>query len=148
MKIEDEIKGRFRNDYHKGMINLIFTTNQLNHQFQQYLKVHNLSTSQYNILRVLRGFGDKPRSINFLKEQMLDRKSDVSRLVDKLHQRGLIRRTECSQDRRQKDLEITNPGLQILGKMDVCEKQVDTLLANLQQEEVQQLNLLLDKIRD
>lgn len=147
MKIEDEINGRFRNDYHRGMINLVFTTNQLNHQFQQFLKVHNLSTSQYNILRVLRGFSDQPRSVNFLKERMLDRNSDVSRLVDRLHQRGLIRRRESSEDRRQKELEITPAGLDILGQMQACEKQVDTLLSNLTSEEVQQLNALLDKIR-
>lgn len=148
MKIEDEIKGRFRNDYHKGMINLVFTTNQLNHQFQQFLKVHDLSIQQYNILRVLRGFGEQPRSINFIKERMLDRNSDVSRLVDRLFQRGLIRRTECNKDRRQKDVEITQAGLEILGQMDKCEKKVDTLLSNLSLDEVQQLNVLLDKIRD
>ena len=148
MKIEDEIKGRFRNDYHKGMINLVFTTNQLNHQFQQFLKVHNLSIQQYNILRVLRGFGKQPRSINFLKERMLDRNSDISRLVDRLFQRGLIRRTECNEDRRQKDVEITQAGLEILGQMDECEKKVDTLLSNLSLDEVKQLNFLLDKIRE
>lgn len=147
MKIEQELKGRFRNDYHKGMINLIFTTNQLNHQFQQFLKVHKLSTQQYNILRVLRGFGEQPRSINFLKERMLDRNSDVSRLVDRLYQRGLVRRTECNEDRRQKDVEITQTGLDILSQMDECEKKLDTLLSNLSPEEVQQLNFLLDKIR-
>ena len=148
MKIEDEIKGRFRNDYHKGMINLVFTTNQLNHQFQRFLKVHNLSIQQYNILRVLRGFGDQSRSINFIKERMLDRNSDVSRLVDRLFQRALIRRTECNEDRRQKDVEITQTGLEILGQMDECEKKVDTLLSNLSLDEVKQLNFLLDKIRD
>jgi len=147
VKIEQELKGRFRNDYHKGMINLIFTTNQLNHQFQQFLKVHKLSTQQYNILRVLRGFGEQPRSINFLKERMLDRNSDVSRLVDRLYQRGLVRRTECNEDRRQKDVEITQTGLDILSQMDECEKKLDTLLSNLSPEEVQQLNFLLDKIR-
>lgn len=148
MKIEDEIKGRFRNDYHKGMINLIFTTNQLNHQFQQYLKAHDLTTSQYNVLRVLRGFGEKPRSINFLKERMLDRNSDMSRLVDRLHQKGFIRRMVCPDDRRQKDVEITQAGLDILGKMQRFEMKVDTLLSNLSQEEVQHLNNLLDKIRE
>ena len=147
MKIEDEIRGRFRNDYHKGVINLIFTTNQINHQFNNFLKVHQITTPQYNILRVLRGFGEKPRSINFLRERMLDRSSDVSRLVDRLFQRGLIRRAECMEDRRQKDVEITEEGMDILSQMDECEKQVDTLLANLSSTEIKQMNSLLDKIR-
>lgn len=148
MKIEDEIKGRFRNEYHKGVINLFFTSKQLGRRFQQFLKTHNLTEPQYNILRVLRGFGERPRSINFLKERMLDRNPDVSRLVDKLYQRKLIRRTECNEDRRQKDVEITRSGLDVLSQMDECEKKVDMLLANLSQEEVKQLNFLLDKIRD
>jgi len=79
---------------------------------------------------------------------MLDRNPDVSRLVDKLYQRKLIRRTECNEDRRQKDVEITQTGLDVLSQMDECEQKVDMLLANLSQEEVKQLNFLLDKIRD
>ncbi len=147
MKIEDEIKGRFRNEYHKGVINLFFTSKQIGHHFQQYLKTHDLSEPQYNILRVLRGFGEQPRPIHFIKERMLDRSSDVSRLVEKLHRRGLIRRTECATDRRQKNVEITPKGLDLLKQMDACEKKVDTLLSNLSLEEVKQLNMLLDKIR-
>ncbi len=148
MKIEDEIKGRFRNEDHKGAINLIFTVKQLGYRFLQSLKKYQLTEPQYNILRVLRGFrSEGPASINFLKERMLDKSSDVSRIVDKLFDKGLIDRRENSIDRRQKDIEITKKGLTLLSKMDECEKKVDTLLKNLTIEEVQELNRLLDKIR-
>jgi len=147
MKIEDEIKGRFRNEYHKGIINLIYTTNQLNHGFLRVVKAHGLSIQQYNVLRVLRGFKSQPSSIGFLKERMLDQSSDVSRLVDRLVIRGLVQRTESVDDRRQKDVVITPEGLDILAKMDHCEQQMDTLLNHLTEEEVIQLNQLLDKIR-
>lgn len=147
MKIEDEIKGRFRNDYHKGIINLTYTTNQLNHGFLQVVKKHELSIQQYNILRVLRGFKSQSSSIGFLKERMLDQSSDVSRLVDRLVIRGLVQRTESLTDRRQKDVLITQSGLDLLAKMDHCENQMDELLKTLSIEEVQQLNELLDKIR-
>ncbi len=148
MKIEDEIKGRFRNEYHKGAINLIFTVKQLGYQFLQSLKKYQLTEPQYNILRVLRGFRSQgPASINFLKERMLDKSSDVSRIVDKLYDKGLIDRRENSIDRRQKDIEITKKGLALLSKIDECEKKIDTLLKNLTIEEVHELNRLLDKIR-
>lgn len=147
MRIEDEIDGRFRNEYHKGMINLVFTTNHLNYSFLQHLKSHGLTPQQYNLLRVLRGFGQKPRSIDFLRKRMLDKKPDMSRVVDKLYKKGMVSRTENNTDRRLKDVSITKKGLELLGQMDECEKQVDTLLKNLTPEEVDELNRLLDKIR-
>ena len=148
MKIEEEIKGHFRNDYHKGINNLNYTVKQLGYVFLQSLKKHGLAEPQYNVLRVLRGFrSDGPVSIGFLKDRMLDKSSDVSRIVNKLHLKGLLDRSENSEDRRQKQIEITVNGLSLLEQMDDCEKKVDSLLKNLTLEEVQQLNQLLDKIR-
>lgn len=148
MKIDDEINGRFRNEYHRGIINLTYTLNQLNYQFLQLLKKHNITQQQYNILKVLRGFrSETPVSIGFIKDRMLDKNSDVSRIVDKLYERGLVSRCENSTDRRQKDVDISDKGLELLAAMDECEKKVDTLLSNLTEDEVKQLNALLDKIR-
>ncbi len=148
MSIEEELKGRFRNEYHKGLINLSYTVKQLSYNFLQSLKKHKLAESQYNILRVLRGFRSEGAvSIGFLKERMLDKHSDVSRLVDKLHERGLIDRTENKEDRRQKAIVITPKGLELLSAMDECEEKVDSLLSRLDPEEILVLNKLLDKIR-
>jgi DNA-binding MarR family transcriptional regulator len=148
MKIEDEIKGRFRNDYHRGIINLTYTVNQLNYQFIQHLKQHKLSEPQYNILRVLRGYRSQgPVSISFIKERMLDKNPDVSRIVDKLFERGFINRCENSSDRRIKDLEITQKGLELIENMKDCISQEDRMLKNLNAEEISELNRLLDKIR-
>lgn len=149
MKIEEEIKGHFRNEYHKGMINLTYTIKQLGYDFHQSIKKHGLTEPQYNILRVLRGFrSESSISIGFIKDRMLDKMSDVSRIVDKLFTKGLIKRIENPTDRRQKSLEITDKGLSLLSQMDACERKVDTLLNNLSLEEVQELNRLLDKIRE
>jgi DNA-binding MarR family transcriptional regulator len=147
MKIEEELDGRFRNEYHKGMINLIYTTNLLNYDFLQTLKQHDLTSQQYNILKILRGFGKKPRNIEFLRARMLDKKSDISRIIDRLYNKGLIERHEASKDRRQKDITITKNALELLSKMDECEQKVDLMLKNLSENEVQILNELLDKIR-
>lgn len=149
MTIDEEIKGRFRNEYHRGIINLIYTVNQLNYEFVQSLKKHKLTEAQYNVLRILRGFrSEGPLSIGFIKERMLDKNSDVSRIVDKLYEKGLVDRKENSIDRRQKDITITPKGLELLSQMDECERKVDTLLQNLTIDEIKQLNALLDKIRE
>lgn len=148
MKIEDEIKGRFRNEYHKGLINLTYTVKQLSYQFLQHMRKHGLTEPQYNILRVLRGYrSEGPSSIGFLKDRMLDKQSDVSRIVDKLYDKGLVKRKENKIDRRQKDIEITNKGLDLLLNMDELEMQTDTALNKLSIVEVEALNTLLDKIR-
>ncbi len=119
MKIEDEIKGRFRDEYHKGAINLIYTVKQFSYQFLQLMKKHGLSEPQYNILKVLRGYqSEKSISIGFIKERMLDKNSDVSRLIDRLLKKGYIERNENAIDRRQKDILITKKGLNLLSTLD------------------------------
>jgi DNA-binding MarR family transcriptional regulator len=149
MKIEDEIKGRFRNDYHKGLINLAYTTKFLSYDFLNALKCHEVTEAQYNVLRILRGFNSEaPLSIGFIKERMLDKDPDVSRLVDKLYNAGLLKREENPADRRQKSVQITQKGLDLLTSMLETEKKVDKLLSNLSPEEVSELNRLLDKIRE
>ncbi len=149
MKLEDEIKGRFRNEYHKGLINLTYTSRRLGHEFYQTLKQHGVTEQQYNVLRILRGFrAEAPLSIGFIKERMLDKDPDVSRIVDRLYEKGLVSRTENKADRRQKSIEIRESGLDLLDQLFVCELHVDRLLQNLSQVEVEELNRLLDKIRD
>lgn len=149
MKIDEEIKGRFRNDYHRGIINLTYTVNQLNYQFVKFLKQHKLTEPQYNILRVLRGYrSNGPVSISFLKERMLDKNSDVSRIVDKLFEQDLISRTENGSDRRIKDVQITQKGLELIETMKDCISKEDMMLKNLNADEISELNRLLDKIRE
>jgi DNA-binding MarR family transcriptional regulator len=148
MRIDDEIKTHFRNDYHRLIVNLTYTVNQLNYQFLQQLKKYKLTEQQYNILMLLDSFkSEGPVSLGFLKERMLDKNSDVSRIVDKLFEKGLVSRKENTTDRRQKDLGITEMGVSLMTGMGYCEKETDKLFLNLSQAEVKQLNFLLDKLR-
>ncbi|MEI7522755.1 MAG: MarR family transcriptional regulator [Mariniphaga sp.] len=148
MTIEDELKGRFRNDYHKGLINLTYTAKQLSYEFFQSLKTHNITEQQYNVLRILRGFrSEAPLCIGFIKERMLDKDSDVSRIVDRLYDKQLISRKENPDDRRLKTIEITKLGLDLLDRLFDCEKKADTLLNKLSKSEIILFNQLLDKIR-
>ncbi len=148
MTIEEEIKGHFRNEYHKGLINLTFTAKHLSYEFYQSLKSHDITEQQYNVLRILRGFRTEgPLSIGYIKERMLDKDSDVSRIVDRLLEKSYVSREENPNDRRQKNIMITENGLSLLNSMYDCEKSIDKLLKNLTEAEVNDLNRLLDKIR-
>lgn len=149
MKIDDEIKAAFRNDYHRLIVNLTYTVNQLNYKFMQQLKKQKLTEQQYNILMVLGSYNSEGGvSLGFLKERMLDKNSDVSRIINKLYEKGLVSRKENPADRRQKDLEITDKGIALKSAMGYCEKETDKLFKNLTLIEVRQLNLLLDKLRE
>ena len=148
MTIEDELKGRFRNEYHKGLINLTFTAKQLSYEFFKSLRSHDITEQQYNVLRILRGFrSEAPLCIGFIKERMLDKDSDVSRIIDRLYDKELVNRKENPADRRLKTIEITDKGLLLLDNLLDCEKKADTMLKNLSPNEATLLNQLLDKIR-
>lgn len=148
MKLEEEIKSKFRNEYHKARLNIMFTHSILGEKIIPLFKNNNITAQQFNVLRILRG--QHPQSINIkdIKERMLDKNSDVSRIIDRLFIKKLILRQESKTDRRQKDVKIAPTGLQLLQQMDGCEQAMDDLLANLSLNEVKQLNFLLDKIRD
>jgi DNA-binding MarR family transcriptional regulator len=148
MKIDDEIKVQFRNDYHRVIINLTYSVNQLNYQFLQQIKKHKLTDQQYNILMVLNTVNPSgPVSIGFIRERMPDKNSDVSRIVDRLVEKELVSRKENPNDRRQKDLEITEKGVTLISEMGYCEKETENLFKYLTLDEVRQLNHLLDKLR-
>ncbi len=148
MRIEDEIKQSvFRNEYAKLLINLLFTGNWIHHYNKKFLKKYQLSPEQYNVLRILRGQHPSPASINMLNDRMLDKMSNVSRLVEKLRIKELIIRQESEIDRRQVDIFITDKGLELLAEVDQEIPKVEKQFHNLSEEEANLLNNLLDKLR-
>ena len=134
-------------EYNKGLIGLIFVGNWLVSRHQQFFKKFDITMQQYNILRILRGQYPKTANINTLKERMLDKMSDVSRLVERLRKAGLVERKSSEIDRRSVDVQITAKGLALLEEVDVdLPKLEDSLNLSLTEEEAIQLNTLLDKI--
>jgi len=148
MSLEKALKTRFKNTYQKTRLNIHYTNNYLSHKSQALFKSYGLSPSQFNVLRILRGQHPKTASIGLIKERMIDKSSDVSRIVDRLVIKDLIKRNECKLDRRQKDVMISKKGLTLLTKMDVCEKKLDSQIKHLSLQELDNLNNLLDKIRN
>lgn len=147
MKIEEEVKGKFRNEFHKLAVNIIFTHGWLLNNHTLIFKPFKITPNQFNILRILRGQHPNPVTVNLLKERMLDKMSDASRLVERLREKGLVERNICSKDRRRVDIKITDKGLKLLADIDKYNDKMDSHLKNLTSKEAVELNALLDKLR-
>lgn len=148
MKLEDEIvQKKFINEYHKLVVNIFYTNSWITKFNEKRFKEKDLSSQQYNILRILRGQYPKPASVNLLKERMLDKMPDVSRLVERLRKKDLLTRTDCPTDRRLSDILISEKGLAVLKELDSHLAEVEKYLSGLSSSEAKILNDLLDKLR-
>lgn len=148
MEIGKEIKqSKFRNEHHKMLINILFTSGWLSSMHACNLKPYGISAQQFNILRILRGQHPKPATVNLLIDRMLDKNSNASRLVEKLRLKKLVERAICPEDRRAVNVVITEKGLELLAEIDKQETGFLKELKNLSEKEAEQINLLLDKLR-
>jgi DNA-binding MarR family transcriptional regulator len=148
MSIEKDIRQPgFRNEHQKGMINLFYTYYWVMERVKKFLDEEDLTPQQYNILRILRGSDSKPLSTLQIRERMLDKMSDTSRIVDRLLLKELVHKKTSSQDKRLVDVVISDKGKNLLEKLDGQNKDLDGILGELTSEDLLALNKLLDKIR-
>jgi len=148
MKIEEEIiQQKFESDYHKAAVNIFYTSNWLANLHTDLFKPYNLTIPQYNILRILRGQYPGVVNLKLIKERMLDKMSDVSRLIERLREKELVERKICESDRRHMDVCITQKGLDLLKTLDEELKEINRRLTILTEAEMATLNNLLDKLR-
>lgn len=150
MKIEDVIKSSIPLSASKrAILNLTYTQKLLSDQIQGILKPFDISTEQFNVLRILRGQKGNPANMNLIQERMIAKTSNTTRLVDKLLAKGLVTRKVCPGNRRKMEVGITQKGLDLLLQLDpLIESHEASLLRHLSTEELETLNLLLDKLRD
>lgn len=148
MQLQKEIHtSRFESAHQQAVVNVLFTCNWCNDKFKQAMLPYNVTTQQFNVLRILRGQHPKPSTINLLKARILDKMCDASRIVDRLVQKGLVVKEINSTDKRAVDILINEKGLELLMQMD---QEVDLsapVSSNLTVEEAEMLNILLDKMR-
>lgn len=148
MSLEKEIKqAAFRCPRHKAMINLIYTYNHISGCLQKILNANNLTMQQFNILRILRGVHPDTATHGMIKERMLDKSSDVTRIIDRLLKEEYVTRKNCSEDRRRINIAITDKGLDKLKAIDQHEADMDNIFKGITQSEAEKLNYLLDKVR-
>ena len=148
MSIEEDInQTKFRNEFQKAGINLIYTFNWVNEQMKNLFEKQGLTSQQFNILRILRGAG-QPLSTLQIRQRMLDKMSDTSRIVDRLIIKGFVKKLVCKTDKRLVDVSITEKGKKLLAKLDESQAEMDAVLSNLTESEAKIFNQLLDKIRE
>ncbi len=148
MKIEDEIKQyKFPDIYQKVAVNLLFTSNWVATRHQEFFKPFGITTQQYNILRILRG--QRPNAISGveIKGRMLDRNSDISRLLERLLKKDLVTKCQSENDKRAANVSITQKGLDLLVSIDEKIIEFEKGQFNLTEAEATQLSQLLDKAR-
>lgn len=131
MSIEKDIaQSKFRNEYQKSLVNFIFTNHWLNERMSRIFDREEITGQQFNILRILRGAG-KPLSTLQIRQRMLDRMSDTSRIVDRLILKGLVKKEICPADKRKVDVSITADGQKLLERLDLIQDEIDGVFGKL-----------------
>jgi DNA-binding MarR family transcriptional regulator len=149
MKIEEVIKSNVSIDSAKKVVlNVLYTQNVIAERFSEVLKPYDLSSEQYNVLRILRGQKGCPANMCVIQERMIAKNSNTTRLIDKLLLKELVTREVCPDNRRKIEVKITTKGLDVLTELDPKVVQHEQLFAkNLSPSELEALNDLLEKYR-
>jgi DNA-binding MarR family transcriptional regulator len=150
MALEEDIKQEkaFKSERQKAIINIMYTEGWLRNRLSEMLKPHELTSQQYNVLRILRGSKPKAMSTSCIRSRMLDKMSDASRIVDRLDKKNLVRKKSCTTDKRLVDVFITREGLTLLEDIDSSVDDMDKMFTSITVEEAEILNSILDKLRD
>ncbi|WP_375236294.1 MarR family winged helix-turn-helix transcriptional regulator [Winogradskyella sp.] len=139
-----DINSKFENNKVKALLNIIYTANWITSYQNEFFKEYGISPQQYNILRILRGAGE-PLKVQTIKDRMIERSPNATRLMDKLCSKNYIVRLPAEYDRRVVKITITNQGIDLLAS--IPKNLNRDLLKNLNEEEAAQLSNLLDKMR-
>ena len=149
MSLEQDIQQKtFRSEYHKALLNVIYTHNVIINDINGFFKHYDITRQQYNVLRILRGQSPEPATVQLIRDRMLDKMSDASRIVERLRVKELVDRTLSTEDKRTVRITITDKGIGLLELMETCIEDLEKGIRNLTEGEAQQLNELLDKIRN
>ncbi len=148
MKLEDAIQQKkFRSIQQKTYVNLLYTYYWLTDKARVVFKKFDITPQQYNVLRILRGSYPSPLSPIQIRERMLDKMSDTSRLVTRLLKKELVSKSISAKDKRFADVLISEKGLDLLSQMEIIEKDIDNFFGALTNEELEYLNECLDKMK-
>ena len=146
--IEEEIQQKkFTNEFLKANINILFTANWLNNKLAVYFKAFNLSNEQFNVLRILRGKHPAQMCQKDILARMIARQSNLTMILKKLVQKGLVNIARSETDGRAYLISITEAGLGTLEKLDIAMEPLQNSFNPLTISEAFHLNALLDKLR-
>ncbi|MCF0054406.1 MarR family winged helix-turn-helix transcriptional regulator [Dyadobacter sp. CY356] len=149
MSIETDIKQKkFRSPYQRMGLNLVYTSNWIQYQQMEIFREFDITSQQFNVLRILRGQHPNPIKVSDIADRMLDKNSNTSRLIDKLLVKKLVDRKSCPNDRRAVDVIITEEGLELLKKLDPEVEKWEANMTGITPDEADLISTLLDKLRN
>lgn len=148
MKIEEIIKSNSDLSIDKKtLLNILYTQNLVSEKFNEILKPFDLSTEQFNVLRILRGQKGKAVNMCTIQERMIAKTSNTTRLVDKLLLKELVTREVCPENRRKMEITITQKGLDLLTNLDPLVINHEKLFAsNLTPSRIRNFKRIIRKI--
>jgi len=148
MGLEDDIKQTrpFKDEMEKVIVNVVYTNNWIVDNLQCILKEYGLTRSQYNILRILAG-ANLPMSTADIRLRMLEKMSDITRLIDRMIKKGWVTKSTRDSDKRRVDIELTDEGRSLLTQISALPQPIHSFAKELSLSEAQDLNRLLDKLR-
>ncbi len=133
----------------KVVVNLLYTENWIMDKINIELKPYDISLQQFNVLRILKGQKEKPANLSTIQERMVTKMSNTTRLVDKLINKGYVKRVICESNRRKVEITITKQGKKLLGNINpVMDKFENKVTSSFSTEDLIQLNELLNKLRN
>jgi DNA-binding MarR family transcriptional regulator len=149
-RLRDEIRMTrpFESPEAEAFLNIQRTADALSRGLEETLKTTGLSRAQYNVLRILRGAGEAGLLCRELGERMVTRDPDITRLLDRLESRSLVRRARDSKDRRSIVTRITPDGLKVLAELDMPVAELHKRqLSHLRPQQTRKLVALLEAAR-
>ena len=148
MTIEKDLQQAkpFKNDHERALVNLLFTSRFVESKFKSIYKEYGVTMKQYNILRILKGAGE-PISTQLIRERMIDRMSDISRIVDRMIDKGIVTKCLNGADKRLVDITLSKKGEEVLNQIKELAPEHQAVVTHLTKKECVELNRILDKIR-
>jgi DNA-binding MarR family transcriptional regulator len=148
MSLENDLQQKFRNESQKAMLNILYTSYFIQDKMNMVFKHYDITRQQFNVLRILRGQHPGHASVNLIRDRMLDKMSDASRIVERLRLKELVVRKNAEKDKRAVEVSITETGLRLLEEMEKPVQGFEDMFNCWTKDETIQLNTLLDKFRE
>lgn len=149
MILEERIKQSkpFKSHEERLVVNLLYTATWILEQIRTHLEKYEITQQQYNVMRILRGQYPEVISTSDIRDRMVDRAPDTSRIVDRLVLKGYAEKSTCASDKRRVDVKISKKGLKLLEVIDQDNMRIEHFVSKLSSEEARELNRLLDVLK-
>jgi DNA-binding MarR family transcriptional regulator len=149
MKLEEALQtSNFRDARHKASLNILYTAWWLKSAISRELKTFGLTHEQYNVMRILRGKSPESMCVKDIAGRMIEKGTNVPRIIDKLVEKKLVKRATDMQDKRHTVMQLTVSGETLLEKATKKINQLSDKLFDLSDKEAGQLNGILEKMRE